>query len=200
MSAPRTLLSMVGFPATPAPLNEAVLLFIDCQMEYVAGGLPLPGVKEALQEGAKLAALARANGVPVVHVVHHGRGLFDPKGEMAAIAPEVAPLDGEAVVIKAAPNSFAGTNLHEVLQATGRTKLIVAGFMTHMCVSTTVRAAIDLGYMSTVVANACATRDLPDGAGGVVTAAELHRAELAALSDRFAIIVPDASALERPRL
>jgi nicotinamidase-related amidase len=112
---------------------------------------------------------------------------------MAAIAPEVAPKDGEAVIIKAMPNSFAGTNLQEVLQAIGRKQLIVAGFMTHMCVSTTVRAAVDFGYMSTIVANACATRDLPDGEGGVVTAAELQRAELAALSDRFAIIVPDVS-------
>ncbi len=67
--------------------------------------------------------------------------------------------------------------------------------MTHMCVSSTVRAALDFGYRCTVVAGACATRDLPDGAGGVVPAPVLHRAELAALSDRFATVVADSAAL-----
>jgi hypothetical protein len=35
-----------------------------------------------------------------------------------------------------------------------------------MCVSATVRSALDHGYASTVVAAACATRDLPDPLGG----------------------------------
>jgi len=52
-----------------------------------------------------------------------------------------------------------------------------------------VRAALELGYQSTVVASACATRDLPDGLGGIVPAAVLHRACLAALADRFAVVV-----------
>jgi hypothetical protein len=66
---------------------------------------------------------------------------------------------------------------------------VVGGFMTHMCVSSTVRAALDLGYGCTVVGNACATRDLLDCQGEVVSAAELHRAELAALGDRFAVVI-----------
>jgi nicotinamidase-related amidase len=60
--------------------------------------------------------------------------------------------------------------------------------MTHMCVSSTVRAALDFGYMSTVAADACASRDLPDGSGGVVAADAVHRVALAELADRFAII------------
>ena len=67
--------------------------------------------------------------------------------------------------------------------------------MTHMCVSSTVRAALDLGYRCSVVAGACATRDLPDGAGGVIAANQLQRAELAALADRFATVLADAAAL-----
>jgi nicotinamidase-related amidase len=74
--------------------------------------------------------------------------------------------------------------------------LIIAGFATHMCISATTRSALDHGYVSTVVAAACATRDLPDALGkGVVPAAEVQRATLAALADRFATIVPDAAAL-----
>ncbi len=96
---------------------------------------------------------------------------------------------------KPLPNAFAQTDLAEKLEAAGRKQLIVTGFMTHMCVSSTVRAALDLGYRCTVVANACATRDLPDGKGGVIAASALHDAELAALADRFCTVVPDAASL-----
>ena len=87
------------------------------------------------------------------------------------------------------PNSFANTSLDATLRTLGRTDLIVVGFMTHMCVSATARSALDHGYRCTVVANCCATRALPDGSGGVIPAAEIHRMELAALRDRFAAIV-----------
>ncbi|MEI7610389.1 MAG: cysteine hydrolase family protein, partial [Rhodospirillaceae bacterium] len=170
---------------------------IDPQTEYVSGGVPLEGIAAALIEAEALLTLARSNGVPVFHVVHHGRpggALFDPAGPGAAIIPELAPREGEAVVIKSLPNAFAGTDLLRQLQAAGRTELIVAGLATHMCVSATVRAGLDLGYRTTVVANAVATRDLPDPLGGIVPAAALHRAELAALADRFAVVVRDASA------
>jgi nicotinamidase-related amidase len=62
-----------------------------------------------------------------------------------------------------------------------------------MCVSATVRAATDQGFMSTVAADTVATRDLPDATGGDTIAAEvINRITLAALSDRFAWIVPSA--------
>ena len=74
-----------------------------------------------------------------------------------------------------------------------QTALIVGGFMTHMCVSATVRAATDQGFMSTIAADTVATRDLPDATGGDTIAAEvINRITLAALSDRFAWIVPSA--------
>ncbi len=81
------------------------------------------------------------------------------------------------------------------LPAPGAAPLIVAGFMTHNCVSSTVREASDRGFAVTVVADACATRDLPAPDGGVVSAAELHRSSLAALSDRCARVVALADLL-----
>ncbi len=193
----KTLLEMAGAPSTPAPLDESLLVMIDCQREYVDGALPLAGVEAALAACADVLAVARGGGVPVVHIQHKGRagGLFDPDGDAFAIADAAAPRPGEVILNKGLPNAFAGTELGEVVRGTGRKTLIVAGFMTHMCVSSTVRAAVDLGYGATVVAAACATRDLPDGVGGVITADALHRAELAALADRFAIVIPNAAAL-----
>ena len=190
----RTLLDLAGAPSHPSALDRSVLVLIDAQRDYLDGALPLVGIEAALEEAAKLLALARRAGVPVVHVVHHGKpggALFDPTGPGSQILPAVAPIDGEFIVTKGLPNSFAGTELSERLQQIGRPELILAGFMTHMCVSATARAALDLGYRNTVVAKAAATRDLPDGAGGLVQAAELHRANLAALADRFSIVVPD---------
>jgi nicotinamidase-related amidase len=61
--------------------------------------------------------------------------------------------------------------------------------MTHMCVSSTVRAGFDLGDRSTVVGAAAATRDLPSATGGIVPAQSLHEASLAGLADLFAVVV-----------
>lgn len=200
MPEPRTLLQMAGADPKPAPMDECVLVMIDCQREYLDGGLCLPGVHEALAEGALLLGLARQRGVPVIHIQHSGNpgGLFDPEGPKHALCDQVTPQDGEAVVSKTLPNAFAGTGLEEVLKSSGRKHLIVAGLMTHMCVSSTARSALDHGFGCTVVAGACATRDLPDslGGNGIIKAAELHRAALAALADRFAVIVADTKALE----
>ncbi|WP_353861118.1 cysteine hydrolase family protein [Azospirillum formosense] len=196
MSAiPKTLLALAGAPATPSPLDSAALVLIDAQREYTEGALPLVGVEAAVAEAARLLERAREAGVPVFHIVHHGKpggALFNPEGPLSGIVAPLLPLDGETVVVKHLPNAFAGTELDALVRATGRKELIVAGFQTHMCVSSTVRAALDLGWRTTVVDAASATRDLPDGAGGVIPAEALHRANLAALADRFAVVVKNS--------
>ncbi|MCW8862389.1 MAG: cysteine hydrolase, partial [Rhodospirillales bacterium] len=186
----KTLLQMAGADIRPHSLADAAVLVIDAQCEYVTGGVPLPGVEAALAEAKRVVEAARKAGRPVIHIMHKGRsgGLFAPDGPGFPIADAVAPQDGETVLEKALPNSFTGTGLAEVIKDKEITGLIVCGFMTHMCVSSTVRAAVDHGLFCTVVAQACATRDLPDGKGGVVAAADVQRAELAALGDRFAAI------------
>jgi len=201
-SPPKSLLAIAGAPLHPSPLDKAALVLIDMQREYTDGALPLSGVEAAVAEGVRLLALARKAGVPVFHIVHQGKpgGLFDLEGPMGAIIPALAPVGGESVIAKRLPNSFAGTDLHERARATGRSELIVAGFMTHMCVSSTVRAALDLGWRTTVVAAATATRDLPDplgGPGGVTPAAAVHGATLTALADRFAVVVKDVEVWKR---
>jgi len=195
--APKTLLQMAGADLTPSKLSESTLLIIDAQNEYRSGALPLHGVDAAVQEIAALLKRARGAGAPVVHVQHKGRpgGAFDLEDERGRIMREVAPECEEAVVQKPLPNSFADTDLAERLKAANRKQLIVTGFMTHMCVSSTARAALDHGYRVTIPAAACATRDLPAPDGGVMKATDLHRAALTALADRFAIIAKDAVAV-----
>jgi nicotinamidase-related amidase len=188
----KTLLQLAGATPVPSRLSESVLVLIDIQNEYFDGPLKLTGVAAAAEAAAGLLARARALGAPVVHVRHRGRagGAFDPDAPRGAIHASVAPLDGETVVDKGLPNSFAGTRLAEALEELGKRPLVVAGFMTHMCVSATVRAALDRGLSSTVAMDATATRDLPDPlGGGDLPAGIVHRAALAAIADRFATVV-----------
>ena len=197
-SAPKTLLQIAGAPLHPSALDKSALVIIDAQLEYTKGSLPLDGVDAAIVEAAKLLTLARKSGVPVFHIVQHapsGRPLFAEDGPFAAIVPLLTPAAGEVVVRKTLPNSFAGTDLDALVKSTGRSELILAGFMTHMCVSATARAALDLKYRTTIVANATATCSLPDPLGGLIPASVVHRVALTELADRFAIVVKDTAAL-----
>lgn len=197
MSQPKTLLEMAGADMTPNALSDSALVLIDCQMEYVTGAVPLPGVDAALAEAGRVLARARAADAPIIHIVHKGQagGAFDLDGAGGQIASQVAQAGSETIIQKDLPNAFAGTTLHDKLQELDTKNLIFVGFMTHMCVSASVRAALDLGYRSTLVSAAAATRDLPTPSGGVIDAAGLHEATLAALGDRFAIIVERADQL-----
>ena len=193
-SQARTILELSGATMPPARLADAVLLVIDAQREYVDGALPLAGVDLALAVGGALLARARAAATPVVHILQRGAGaLFNPAGESFQPAAPLLPQTGETVIEKTLANAFAQTDLHQVLAATGRRQLIVIGFMTHNCVSSTVRAAREQGYVCTVVAPVTATRDLPDGRGGTLAAAAVQAACLVGLSDTMAKIVWNAA-------
>lgn len=196
--APKTLLQMAGASPTPSAFSDAAVVVIDAQREYVDGALALPRAKPALAEIAKLLERARAAGAPVIHVVHRGRpgGAFAPGSLGFEIAEEAAPEANELRVEKQFPNAFSDTDLKAKLEELGRREMILAGFMTHMCVEATARAALDHGIKATVVAAATATRDLPDPLGkGALSAAEVQRNALAAMADRFATIVPDSDAI-----
>ena len=195
---PKTLLEMAGVTPAASRLADAAVVIVDAQREYVDGLVPLPGVERALQEIARLLEVARQTGSPIIHIKHRGRagGAFDPGGTGFEIASRAAPRAGEPIIEKMLPNSFAGTNLKHEIDATGKREVILAGFMTHMCVEATARSALDHGLKATVIAAATATRDLPDpvGAGGI-SAAEVQRNALAAINDRFAVVARDVGDL-----
>jgi nicotinamidase-related amidase len=187
---PKTLFEMAGAKPEPGKLSNAVLIIIDAQREYVDGALPLVGIEAAIKETAQLLTRARKSGTPVIHIVHKGKGaLFNPDGRYFEIVAPLHPLTGEIVIEKMRVSAFADTKLEEAIRRTRRKNLIIVGFMTHNCVSSTARAARDLGYVPTIVATATATRDLPDGKAGVIPATALQAASLAELADRTAWVV-----------
>ena len=194
MGASTTLRELTGMGYTPTTIGQSALILIDCQNTYREGVMQLEGVETALVECKSLLQRFRDAGRPVIHIQHNaGEGTpYDVNARIGAIADVVAPIDGEPVIVKAYPSSFEKTELNDLLKGYGVTDLTLAGFMTHVCVNSSARAAFNHGYKPTVVASATATRSLPNPTGGVVEARDLHNASLAALHDIFAVVVPDA--------
>ncbi|MCW2592899.1 MAG: isochorismatase [Mycobacterium sp.] len=192
-----TLRELASLPSRPSALAESTLVLIDCQHTYTQGVMELDGVAAALEQAATLLERARSAGIPIIHIQHSdGPGsLYDVEGESGAIVAQVAPREGEPVVVKQYPNSFVQTDLDDRLKALGASNLVLAGFMTHMCVNSTARGAFNLGYAPTVVAAATATRSLPDVYGKPLPANLIQDASLAAMSDLFAIVVADEAEL-----
>ncbi|MGW7276741.1 cysteine hydrolase family protein [Streptomyces sp. NPDC054844] len=189
---PRTTLRRLnGFDDTPAKLAESTLILVDYQNTYTTGVMELDGWQAALDAAAQLLARARQEGTRVIHVVNDGgEGTpYDVRAEIGAIHPSVAPADGEPVVVKKVPNAFVGTDLAEHIDAAGHGDLVIAGFMTHMCVAFTAQGAFLRGNRPTVVADACATRALPV-AGLELDARQVHNSALATIADLYGVIVP----------
>ncbi len=199
MSSLTTLRDLMGLGHEPGSLADAALVMIDCQNTYREGVMQLTGVEAALIEARRVLDQARALGRPVIHIQHDaGPGTpYDVSAPIGRIAEIVAPLAGEIVITKNYPSSFVQTSLDDELKKLGVKQLVLAGFMTHMCINSTARGAFNLGYSATVVASATATRDLPLPGGGQVPAEALQAASLATLRDLFAAIAPDAQSLQR---
>ncbi|MFL0239583.1 cysteine hydrolase family protein [Mycobacterium sp. SMC-18] len=192
-----TLRELSSLPVEPVGLADSTLVLIDCQNTYTQGVMELEGVQDALDETAALLDRARTAGIPVIHIQHDdGPGsLYDIGGESGAIVDRVAPRGDEPVIVKQFPNSFVQTDLDERLKALGASNLVLAGFMTHMCVNSTARGAFSLGYAPTVVAAATATRTLAGPDGQAVPAAALQAASLAGLADLVAVVAPNVAAI-----
>ncbi|AZM57115.1 cysteine hydrolase [Streptomyces sp. WAC 01529] len=200
--ASTTLRDVIGLDNQPPRLSESALIMIDFQNTYRTGVMALEGAEAALAAGARLLERARAAGIPVVHVINDGgeNTPYDIRAHIGTLSDEVAPVDGEPVVVKQFPNSFHATELEKTLTDLGVTPgggkdLVLAGFMTHMCVNYTAQGAFNLGYRPTVVAEATATRALTAPDGTVLSAAALHTAALTAVTDLFGTVVPTVDAL-----
>lgn len=165
-------------------MKKRGLIVVDLQNEYLpTGKLPLSGIEGAAANAAKVIADARNKGLPVFHIRHefaNGEApVFVPGSDGVEIQPAVAPIHGEAVIVKNHINSFLGTDLKQQLEAQGVEEVVVVGAMSHMCVDAVVRASADMEYPVTVLHDACATLDLTFG-GVTVPAAQVHATMMAA--------------------
>jgi ureidoacrylate peracid hydrolase len=69
----------------------------------------------------------------------------------------LAPGDDEIVIPKTSSNVFVSTNIDYVLRNLGTKYLVISGIVTDQCVEGAVRDACDLGYLVTLVTDACTT-------------------------------------------
>ncbi|MGV9298729.1 cysteine hydrolase family protein [Amycolatopsis sp. NPDC003676] len=194
--ARKTLRELNGLDQTPATLADATLIMVDYQNTYTRGVMELDGWRPALTAAQGLLAKARAAGTTVIHVINDGgEGTpYDIRAEIGSIHPDVAPIEGEAVVVKGAPNSFVNTDLGARVDEAGHKNVVIAGFMTNMCVTFTTEGAFLRGNHPTVVADACATRPLLAPAGEV-SAEQLHNSALATIGDLYGVVVPRVAEL-----
>jgi nicotinamidase-related amidase len=139
------------------------LVIVDVQQGMFSLKLPLWRADEVVGRIAGLLARARAANVPVFHIQHDG----GPGHPLAKGSPgwahheAVAPSPGEPVIEKSRHSAFHGTDFDAQLRKRGIDRLIIAGLQTEMCVDSTCRAAVALGYRVVLVADAHSTFDSP---------------------------------------
>ena len=75
----------------------------------------------------------------------------------AQVLDEIAPAEDEMIFRKTSSSVFISTNIDYVLRNLEVRSLILAGMMTDQCVESAVRDACDLGYLVTLVTDACVT-------------------------------------------
>lgn len=192
-STPSTLLELAGGEFNPLDWSNCAIVFIDYQNEYVDGAMPLGQAgARAIENARLLLEKAREQKIPIFHITHHGAEngqIFDPLSANVEIVSELQPQDDETVIAKKHPNAFYETQLQTLISETQKQQIIFAGFMSHMCVSSSVRAAFDLGFESFVCHDACTTRDLPNANKEAISAEVVHDTAMAGLQDRFAALV-----------
>ena len=174
-------------------MNKQALIVVDIQNEYFPqDNLPLVGINEAADNAALVIASAREKGHTVIHIRHempsNDAPIFTPGSDGVAINEKVKPLESEAVIVKHYPNSFRETSLKELLDKEGIKEVTIIGAMSHMCVDATVRAAVDFGYTTTTIHDACTTLDLEFN-GTTVPAAYAHATIMAAIEFMYGEVV-----------
>ena len=190
-----------GFGGTLAPGARPALVVIDLMRAYFEPGSPLClPERGCLDAAGRVLAAARRGGVPVVHTrveyAPDGRdgGVFVRKvpalqhlfggGPLGELMPEVAPVEGELVVVKQYASAFFGTSLASTLHADGVDTVVIVGVSTSGCVRATAVDAISHGFVPLVVADAVGDRT-----------AQTQRSNLFDLQAKYAEVVDEATAV-----
>jgi hypothetical protein len=159
--------------------------FLDPQGYAALAGLDISLLQAAIPGVAKLLAAARDAGIFIVHTREANApdlsdvppefldattrsgarvGSEGPLGRLlirgeagTAIIDELAPLPHEVAIDKPGFSAFEGTALGAMLQMRGIRTLILCGITTEVCVSSTLRTAVDRGFRCITVRDACAS-------------------------------------------
>ena len=175
--------------------GSSALLVIDMQAGVLDGCFD---AEQVLGRTAALVDRARSEGVPVVWVQDHDD--FAEGTEAWELAVPLTRADGEPLVRKALRDSFTDTDLAEVLDGLGTTRLVVAGAQSDYCVRTTTQSAAIRGFDVTLVSDAHTTTDAVYGGVAItgeqiVAHTNMYFRGLRYPSQRFDIAAHDQVAL-----
>lgn len=184
------------------PGSRPALLIVDVVAAYLTEGsaLYMATAAAARDSNARLAAAARAAGVPVVftNVSYKPDGsdggvfyrkvpvlkAFIEGSPLGAFPTELTPQDGDSVFTKQYPSAFFGTGLAGVLHGEGIDTLLIGGYSTSGCVRASALDAMQYGFIPLVVREACADRHPSP-----------HEANLFDLQAKYAEVITEAEAL-----
>ncbi|MCJ1279432.1 hypothetical protein MMC21_007256 [Puttea exsequens] len=159
--------SFLGIEPSRPTLKDSVLIIIDAQNEYDHGLLAISNVaasRAVIGDVLQKYRDAKGDVVHVRHVTPDGAPLFTPGTELAEEFEELkrgAEGGGEKIIHKNHPSSFTSTPLAAHLNSLGKTKIVLAGYMAHVCVSSTSRAGAELGFDVSVLRDGIGDRDIP---------------------------------------
>ncbi|KAF1954736.1 Isochorismatase hydrolase [Byssothecium circinans] len=186
----KTFRQLLNIPPSTASPSDSALIIIDAQNEYISGALTVTNADTSGKViNDVLEKYRKANG-KVIHVLHktpEGAPIFTPGTHLAEEFDYLKPQAGETTIWKQFPGSFEQTQLHDTLQSWNIKKVVLVGYMAHVCVSTTAREAMQKGYEVVLVEDAIGDRDIPGVKGDEVT-----RVVLAELADVFGTVVRSA--------
>ena len=167
------------------------LIVVDAQNEFSAKGLrAVPGHEEYLKRIQRRVQEAREQKQPIAWVQHYNRPhesrAFVPGTWGSELSPGLGPRDGhgpEKLFEKDVFGAFSGTTLEEWLRSLDVSEVLLVGFFTHMCVSTSASEALVRGFEVKIDADATGTHDIAHPVLGQLTAAEVKKSALLHLSD-----------------
>jgi nicotinamidase-related amidase len=172
--------------------RKTVLLLIDVQEGFKD---PKWGKRNNPCAEANISRLLytwRVSERPIIHVQHvsqeHG-SVFAPESPGIALQEFARPANGELLFQKRVNSAFIGTELDSSLKERGATTLVVAGFTTDHCVSSTARMAGNLGYRTIVVSDGTATFERGSANSTPVGAEIIHQIHLLSLQGEFAEVL-----------
>jgi nicotinamidase-related amidase len=173
------------------------LIVIDAQNEFSQNGKrPVPSHAAIIEVIRKLVEQARSAGHPIAWVRH-----FNKPAESPAFVPGTwgaefvagfgpAPDSGREIEFhKNVYGAFTGTDIGSWLDSVNADEILITGFYTHGCVSTTAREAIMAGLTVFIDPSATGACDMEHEILGVLSADEVKRTALLQLANMGVTII-----------
>lgn len=172
------------------------LIVIDVQNEFSQHGKrPVPGHLEVIAEIRRLVEQARSAGHYIAWIRHFNKSTESPAFVPGTWGAEFvagfgpAPDSGREIEFqKNVYGAFTGTDIGSWLDSLNVDEILITGFYTHGCVSTTAREAIMAGLTVFIDPSATGACDMEHEILGVLSADEVRRTALLQLANMGAII------------